>query len=275
MAELPRLVASARETRLNRPGADRSMAKRTVPFPRSRRVIVDVGRVTSARPTIHGLFEADVSKIMADLERNRWSLTAYVVATMGRAISDHPEIQALRDWRGRLVVFDDVDVAVSVEIELEGRSFPLTHTVRSAQALSIGDITEELRRIKASPAESPLLQHDRAARVFVSLPGPLRRLALRALYRLPDQQKRIMGTVGVSSVGMFGQGGGFGIGLPVHPVNVLVGGISEVGDQLRLALTLGFDHDVVDGGPATRFAAEFRTMLESGTALADEPSADA
>ena len=250
------------------------MTKRVIPFPRSRRVIVDVGRVTSERPTIHGLFEADVSKVTASLDRSGQSLTAYVVATMGRAVSLHPEIQALRDWRGRLVIFDEVDVAVSVEVELEGRSFPLTHTIRSAQELSVAEITKELRHVKASPAKSPSLRHERAARLFVSAPGPLRRLALRMLYRLPDRQKSIMGTVGVSSVGMFGQGGGFGIGLPVHPVNLLVGGITEDGDERRLALTLGFDHDVVDGGPAARFAAEFRSMLESGAALPNQPNSE-
>ena len=83
-----------------------------------------------------------------------------------------------------------------------------------------------------------------------------------------------MGTVGVSSVGMFGEGGGYGIGLPVHPVDLLIGGITASGDEQRLALTLGFDHDVVDGGPATRFAADFRSMLESGAVLPDEPAAD-
>ncbi len=250
------------------------MTKRVLPFPRSRRVIVDVGRVTSGRPTIHGLLEADVSGVVSPLKRNGWSLTAYVVATMGRAVSKHPEVQALRDWRGRLVVFDDVDVAVSVEIELEGRSFPLTHTIRSAQTLGVAEITDQLRQVKAAPAASPSLQHERAAHIFVSLPGPLRRLALRVLYRLPDRQRLIMGTVGVSSVGMFGEGGGYGIGLPVHPVDLLIGGITASGDEQRLALTLGFDHDVVDGGPATRFAADFRSMLESGAVLPDEPAAD-
>jgi len=35
----------------------------------------------------------------------------------------------------------------------------------------------------------------------------------------------------------------------------------------HLALTLSVDHDVVDGAPAARFAAELRTLLERGDGL--------
>ena len=133
--------------------------------------------------------------------------------------------------------------------------------------MSVEAITTELRSVQGSPATSPSLQHMTAARIFVAMPGLLRRLALRALYRLPDRQRRIMGTVGVSSVGMFGEGGGFGIGLPVHPMDLLIGGITDEAGKQRISLTLGFDHDVVDGAPATRFASRFRAMLEAGEAL--------
>jgi 2-oxoacid dehydrogenases acyltransferase (catalytic domain) len=37
-------------------------------------------------------------------------------------------------------------------------------------------------------------------------------------------------------------------------------------------MTLSFDHSVIDGAPAARFAATFRQLLETGAAL-DTPAA--
>ena len=255
--------------RKQRPG------RRVVPFPRSRRVIVDVGRVSARRPVVRGIVEADISAVSATLAENDYSLTAYVIATLGRAIAAHPDVQAIRDWRGRLVVFDSVDVAVSIEVTLEGRSFPLTHVVRGCERASVEEVTAQLEAVKRSPEAGPTLQHQKAARAYLSLPGIVRRAALRLLYRMPDRHRAILGTAGVSSVGMFGAGGGWGLAFPVHPVDVLVGGISERDGpaggapsiRRMLALTFSFDHDVVDGAPAARFVSEFRHMIETGTAL--------
>jgi pyruvate/2-oxoglutarate dehydrogenase complex dihydrolipoamide acyltransferase (E2) component len=85
-----------------------------------------------------------------------------------------------------------------------------------------------------------------------------------------------VGTVAVTSVGMFAGGGGFGVTrLSLMSAEVVVGGMSQrprVADgqiAIRdvLDLTLAIDHNVVDGAPAARFAAEFRDLLESAAVL--------
>lgn len=247
--------------------------RRVVPFPKSRRVIVDIGKVTATRPAVRGLIEADVTDALARIEQTGLSVTAFVIASFAAAIAEQPAIHAVRDWRGRLVIFDDIDIAISIEVELEGRSFPLSHMIRGAQEKTVADITRELRAVQATPSSSPSLQYVRTAQLYIALPGLLRRLALRALYRLPDWHRRILGTAGVSSIGMFGEGGGWGIGFPVHPVDLLVGGIDarpgHDGTAVRriMALTLSFDHDIIDGAPAARFSSRLREMLEAGTEL--------
>ena len=81
----------------------------------------------------------------------------------------------------------------------------------------------------------------------------------------PHWFKRLSGTVIVTSVGMFGQGGGWGLGfLPLHTLGVLVGGITskpavhegEIVIREYLNLTVSFDHDIVDGAPATASRAQ-------------------
>ena len=92
----------------------------------------------------------------------------------------------------------------------------------------------------------------------------------------PPWFKSLAGTVVVTSVGMFGKGGGWGIGfLPTHNLGVTVGGINRkpgvfedtIAIREYLNLTLSFDHDIIDGAPAARFASIFNELLEGATAL--------
>lgn len=98
----------------------------------------------------------------------------------------------------------------------------------------------------------------------------------RSLKLNPDWVKRIEGTAEVSSFGMFGKRAGWGTGfLNVHTLGLWVGGIAEkpmayegsIALRECLHLTLSFDHDIVDGAPAARFAHTFTEMLETGAAL--------
>ena len=85
----------------------------------------------------------------------------------------------------------------------------------------------------------------------------------------------MMGTVAVTSVGMFGKGGGWGFSLPWNTLTVTLGGIAEkpgfvegkVEARQYLDMTLSFDHDIVDGAPIARFINTFREMIESGQGL--------
>lgn len=69
---------------------------------------------------------------------------------------------------------------------------------------------------------------------------------------------------------MFGEGGGWGITMPLYTLGVTLGGIVKRSEWIDgrleareyLCVTLSFDHDIVDGGPATRFAQHFKELLE-------------
>src|SRR5690606_5136205 len=86
------------------------------PYPRSRAFVVDAARVAAGKHMIHGLIEFDVTGprrwLRAHKERTGESLsfTAFVLHCVGAAVAEDPMIHACRDWRGRLVLFDDVDI---------------------------------------------------------------------------------------------------------------------------------------------------------------------
>jgi pyruvate/2-oxoglutarate dehydrogenase complex dihydrolipoamide acyltransferase (E2) component len=203
------------------------------------------------------------------------SFTAFILGCLAKAVAEHPDVQAYRDLRDRLVVFDDVDVAVSFEVLMEGRPWPMSHVVRAANRRSAADIHSEIRAIKRDPASSPSTRWIGPGERFVMLPAAMRAALLRSLRRFPWHQRQLAGTVGLSSVGMYGAGGGWAIPFQVHTLNVLVGGIVERpvivdGVPVRhefVDVTLSFDHDVVDGAPAARFTATLRALIESAHGL--------
>jgi pyruvate/2-oxoglutarate dehydrogenase complex dihydrolipoamide acyltransferase (E2) component len=89
--------------------------------------------------------------------------------------------------------------------------------------------------------------------------------------------KKNAGTVLVTAVGMFGSGGGWGIPIASHTLNITVGGImcwpgSNAHQENRefLHLTFSFDHDIIDGAPAARFVQRFKELVESGSGLFEE-----
>lgn len=227
---------------------------------------------------IHGLVSLDVSEARSRIERGPepLSFTAFIVATVGRAAAAHPEVHAFRDWRGRLVTHRFVDVVTIVEVIRPDGSFPLAHLIRDADIRSVADISDELERIKADPANSPSgIRLERTRPAILRVPGAFR-LLYAAMARSP-RMRRMAGSVSVTSVGMFGGGGGFGIAVPtLATLGVVVGGISErpvvvdgvVEVHEVLDLTVTVDHNIVDGAPAARFVQDLRQLIESAKVLA-------
>jgi pyruvate/2-oxoglutarate dehydrogenase complex dihydrolipoamide acyltransferase (E2) component len=244
-----------------------------------RRVIVDVGAASSRRHAIPAWFSADVTEVREELQRRgRPSMTVYVAGTLARALTRYPRLHATLDLRRRIVVFDDVDVNISVEVEADGQPFPMNHVLRSANSRTLEDLHEEVHAIKAAPASSPTSGLGAPLRAYLALPAPLRSRLLGSIRRFPDRQKALMGTVGLTSVGMYGNGGGLGLPFLVHTLDVLVGGLETrpgytadgtIEPRRHLWIAAQADHDLVDGAPLARFLADFRSDLEEGRALSD------
>jgi pyruvate/2-oxoglutarate dehydrogenase complex dihydrolipoamide acyltransferase (E2) component len=253
------------------------------PFPRQRRGTVDYMRVAGRRSVVHGLVELDVTEARRRIrerertEGTRYSFTAFLVRCLARAIDDHPQVQAYRDWRGRLVRFDDVDVNVLIERDIDGERVGVPHVIRAANRRSLGSIHDEIRSAQMAPGEGRL---GGVAAAGFRLPGPLRRLLWRLPQVSPRRWKRLAGTVSVTSIGMFGAGGGWAITPTNYALQLTVGGIArkpglvdgEVVPREYLSLTVTIDHDVVDGAPATRFVRRLSELVEAADGLEPEPN---
>ena len=181
----------------------------------------------------------------------------------------------MRNWRGQLVLFDEVDVSTMIEVEVEGRKIPMAHILRAVNKRIYRDINAEIQAAQAVGGRSesgPFL------RKFASLPRFIRAPFYWLRNRSSRTAKQFAGTVLLTAVGMFGEGGGWGIPLAPYTLNVTLGGIGEkpgVMDgriEIReyLSLTVSFDHDIVDGAPAARFTERFKDRIESGYGLMEQ-----
>ena len=113
-------------------------------------------RMAGRRNDVHGLVEFDVTAARARLREaasdtgEPRSFTAYLVTCLARALEDHPDLHSYRDWRGRLVSFEDVDVMVVVESRVDGERHGVPHVIRAANRRSLESIHREIRAAQAS-----------------------------------------------------------------------------------------------------------------------------
>ncbi|MGB7874762.1 MAG: 2-oxo acid dehydrogenase subunit E2 [Anaerolineales bacterium] len=249
-----------------------------VPFPKGRRLITDIGWMAHNKHTIRGLLEIDVTWPRQVIQKHqektgeKLSFTAYLTACAGQAIENNKYLHAYRDLLGRMILYDDIDIATLIEVENDGKKYPVGHIIRAANRKSFHEIHTEIRTAQRNSMVDQGVQQLYA---FRQLPGFIRRLIFQFIGRSPHLKKKYSGTVSLTAVGMFGNGGGWGIGLPSHTLGITVGGIARkpgihenrIEPREYLNVTLDFDHDIVDGAPAARFAQQFSELVESGDAL--------
>jgi pyruvate/2-oxoglutarate dehydrogenase complex dihydrolipoamide acyltransferase (E2) component len=178
----------------------------------------------------------------------------------------------MRNWGNELVLFDDVDLTTVVEITKGDQKFPVSHIIRSVNRKTYMEIHAEIRELQATASKRPPGSRQKSKRLFWMVPAFARRLFYRITSRNPGWMKRNVGTVALTAIGMFGKGGGWAVPIAITPLFITLGGIEEkpgiINGQIMareyLNLTLTFDHDVIDGAPAARFASRLKELIESG-----------
>jgi pyruvate/2-oxoglutarate dehydrogenase complex dihydrolipoamide acyltransferase (E2) component len=255
------------------------------PFPLVRRVVVDSSRIGKKKHSIIALQELDVTrprqtiKSYKDKTGESLSFTAFIIACLGIAIGDNQIIHARRDFWGRLYLFQDVDCAVMVEIDFQGEKFPLVHVLKDINKRSFKSIHDEIRSVQRDPRVSANFQRNRRLLgAFLLLPWFIRDIFYQIASKSPRFFKEQAGSIVVTAVGMFGSGGGWGIGPgSIYTTGITIGGISEkpgvidgrIEIRKYLSLTVDFDHDIIDGAPAARFLSQLKALIEDGAGLED------
>jgi pyruvate/2-oxoglutarate dehydrogenase complex dihydrolipoamide acyltransferase (E2) component len=241
--------------------------------------------------SIYGLLEVDVTLVRRFIEEHKaragetLSFTGYLTYCLARAVEEDKSVQSVLIGRRKLVMFDDVDVGLMVEGQIGDKRALMGHVVRAANRKTYLEIHEEIRAVQNTPVPANRGMPNWFRRAML-LPWPLSSLTKAAIgavmRRDPTMLAAMGGTVGITSIGLFGGGhSGWGLTPTTQSLSLVVGGVawkpvvvgrqesppSRVEPREMLSLTVAFNHDVIDGGPATRFTRRLVELIESGYGL--------
>ncbi len=235
---------------------------------------------------IKSLVELDVTNARRAIRayRNRTghelAFFSWMVKCIADAIDQDKAVHACRYRRNQALVFEDVDISVPIERDVEGKKMPMPYVIRGANRKQLREIQAEVAEAKGRKLEhgQQVLSRPMNAlllRVFPSLPRFVRAAFWRRFDRDPFMQKRITGTVGITSVAMAGNTAAWALPISIQPLCFALGSVTKRAVMVNgkaqardfLALTVMFDHDVIDGAPAGRFVSHLSRMVGQAHAL--------
>jgi pyruvate/2-oxoglutarate dehydrogenase complex dihydrolipoamide acyltransferase (E2) component len=259
-----------------------------IPYPSSRQLTFDVGQIGLAKHHVRALLEVDVTEARRLIKQNRHSgrklsFTAWLIKSIADCVALHPPVAGVNDAkRNKVLVFEDVDLSIVVEKDVNGARVPLPYVIRKADKKTLCAIQDEIEAAKSQAVGGEgdyVLGEERSAlgmKFFVKLPGWLRLFLMRVLVlNHPQRVKDMMGTVMITTAGMVGHTRGWIMPFSMHPLCLAFGSLNEQATVYKgeiqkreiLHLTVLIDHDVIDGVPAARFVDDLVKKLQAGFGL--------
>ena len=259
---------------------------RKVPIPRL--IFNDYNAVASSFHRVMGLVEIDITKArerireIKEKEDYDVSFTAWIAKCTATAVEENKELNSYIKGR-KIITFDDIDISIIVEIETKtGKKIPFNYVLRDVAHKSVKDLTDEIRSVQ----QKKLDEHEQVSRegrtkytpLYGIIPAFIRRFVIRRILKNPFSLKKLIGTVGITSLGLFAQNvGGWAIPFADKTLNISIGAIKKrviikedkPVEREFLCLTYLFDHNIIDGAPAARFVSRMADLLQNAEYLDD------
>jgi pyruvate/2-oxoglutarate dehydrogenase complex dihydrolipoamide acyltransferase (E2) component len=263
---------------------------RVVDLTPSRRAWLNTLDLPGPKHCMYGLLEVDVTVARQRIAEHKartgetLSFTGFLTLCLARAVDEDKAVQAYLKGRKQVMLFDDVDVSLMVERKIGEKRALTGYVLKGANHKTFREIHQEIRSAQ-SESVLPGRGMPNWFRSVMLLPWPLPRLFIGVLgwagRRDPTIVVSMAGTVGISSVGMFGKDhSGWGIYSSVHSLELVAGSTAwkpavvegRIEPRQILNLTVAFNHDVIDGAPAARFVRRLVELIESGNGLEADPA---
>jgi pyruvate/2-oxoglutarate dehydrogenase complex dihydrolipoamide acyltransferase (E2) component len=228
-----------------------------------------------------GIFDIDVTECRKAIrqyraeKKKKLSLLAFLIKCIGTAIAQDRSVQALKKG-DTLITFDDIDISLTMEVEINGNRMPRNYIVRKVNEKSLAQISDEIEDAKRQNREDAQKSisadpNYRKIKLLFLLPSCIRRLVWKRVADDPLMIKKMLGTVGLTSIAMFIQTSGWAeLTRSFFSVHFIIGSIAKkpvltdgkIHERQYLSVSVLFDHDVVDGGPATRLIARLSELVQ-------------
>ena len=255
-------------------------------FPSSRLATIDIGIASQMKHHIKAFIELDVTdahKMIQEIKKqsHNISFNAWLIKCISKVVEEHRDVHGIRKGKKKIVIFDDIDISIMIEREIQGKKVPLPYVIRKTNEKSISVIYDE---IKAGQSQSindegnyvlGEKKNEFLMKIYYSMPSFIRRMIWKSIIRSPFLTKQNMGTVIITSVGMMGKINGWVMPVSVHPLSFAIGSIikkpgvkdSKIEIREYLYITVSVDHDVIDGAPAIRLLSRLTNLIEKGYGL--------
>lgn len=257
---------------------------KTETFPATRIATLDVCAIGLKKHHIAAFAEVDVSESLRKIRELRKqkaviSFFAWLIKAISMALKEHLSIAGYLEGKRTLVVFDDINVSVAMEKDVNESKVPIPLIIEKADKITIEAITGQISAAKGrSLTERDIVLHNKSNRldqVYFMLPRFVRRMFWRYMVTHPHYAFRKMGNVAITSIGGLGGINAWFTPISVHPVCFGIGDIIKkpvvVNDhvEIREILNISFllDHDVADGMEMARFIKKLIRNIEQGACL--------
>lgn len=226
--------------------ADERPVLKVLPYEGMRKAIGDhMARSWALAPKVTHHVEVEISALLAlrgnvnsDLkEKDRVSLTDFLVKAAARALEMRPEVNATLEGE-EIKVLRDINIGVAIALE-NGLLVPV---LKNANQKSLSAVSQELKK-----------------------------LVKRAKRNKLEPDEMAGGTFTITNVGAYGSVDWFtpiinqpesavlGVGRVIEKPVVVDG---QIAIRPTMGLSLSFDHRVIDGGPAAEFLAVLISLIE-------------
>ncbi|WP_280770326.1 2-oxo acid dehydrogenase subunit E2 [Salipaludibacillus daqingensis] len=255
-------------------------------FPSSRIATIDIGAASKMKHHIRALIELDVTDARQMLlekkkQKQNVSFNAWLIKCISKAVEDCKDLHGVRKGKKKIVIFEDVDISIMIEREIEGEKVPLPYVIRKTNEKGMEEIHDEIKgaQTQSIDDEGDFVLGERKneflMKAYYSMPGFIRGIVWKKIIGSPFLTKQNMGTVMITSVGMMGKINGWVMPVSIHPLSFAVGsiikkpGVKDGRIEIReyLFVTVSVDHNVIDGAPAVRALSKLTKLVEKGFGL--------
>ena len=253
-------------------------------FPKTRIATIDICEVGQHKHHISAFIEIDVTQSREKIKKyrrefNKISFIAWLIKAISITIKDHEQVAAYLLGKRKAIIFNDINVSISVEKDINGQKVPIPLIIEKANEQSIESITKQINNAReAVLTEKDIVLESNSGkfeRLYCFLPGIIRRSIWRYLLKHPKTAFSKMGNVAITSIGMKGNINGWFVPISVHPICLGIGKITKkavvMEDKIEireiLNMTILMDHDVIDGVAMARFISDLAINIETGINL--------